>query len=170
MVEFAIVLPVLALLLLAILQFAVLFSVQIGLTNAARETSRSASAIPIADATTAGTAATTFYNRLRNTTNGALKRNLAPYDAGALVESGSTADLSVRRTRVCYYSITDVSGAPAIMTLVEVEYRHPIFIPLISAVLGTGIQLGVREDIRVSNVNLTSAGGIGTLAAPTCNA
>ena len=41
-------LPVLAVILLSILQFGILFSAQVGITNAVREAVRNASAIPVA--------------------------------------------------------------------------------------------------------------------------
>jgi len=64
LVEFALVLPVLALFLLSILQFGVLFSTQVGITNAVREAVRNASAIPVATVADATTAANSVYSRL----------------------------------------------------------------------------------------------------------
>lgn len=167
--ELAIVLPVLMLLLLAILQLGFLLSTQVGLTNAAREVARNASSIPVATIANASTAATTYYGRLTDATNGFLKRNVGGYDPNRLLTTGAI------RTRVCYYSITDASAAPAIMARVEVEYSHLLFIPLIAPFLdgwdGTpdgGLRLGVTEDIRVGNSVLTST-DIGDIGNQTCN-
>jgi Flp pilus assembly protein TadG len=168
LVELAIILPVLLLLLMALLQIGFLLFTQVGLTNAAREAARNAASIPVATVADATTAATTYYTRLTDSTNGFLKRNVGGYNPGRLVTAGSP------HTLVCYYSITDASAAPAVMARVEVEYSHPLFIPLVSYILdgfdGTsdgGFRLGATEDIRVGNGILTTT-DIGTSGSPTC--
>lgn len=168
--ELALVLPVAMLLLLTILQLGYLFTTQIGITNAVREAARNASSIPVATAAAASTAATTYYGRLTNTTDGFLRRTVGGYDAARLVTSGSP------RTEVCYYSFTDPSSSPAVMARVRVEYVHPLFIPLISGILDGfdgnasdgGFRLGASEEIRVGNEVLTST-DIGNSGSPTCN-
>jgi len=62
------------------------------------------------------------------------------------------------------------------MARVQVEYRHPLFIPLISQILDgfdgatdQAYRLGTSEEIRVSNGQLSGAGGIGGSGSPTCN-
>jgi Flp pilus assembly protein TadG len=157
LVELAIILPVLLILLMSIVQIGFLLNTQVGLTNAAREADRNAAAIPVAKLADATAAATTYYARLTDAANGFLVRNVGAYSASRLVTSGSP------RTQVCYYSITDASGAPAVMARVEVEYSHPLFIPIIGSILdlfdGTsdgGLRLGATEDIRVGNLALTS--------------
>jgi Flp pilus assembly protein TadG len=171
LVEFALVVPILAVLLMSILQVAMLLFAQVGLTNAAREAARNASSIPVTTAADAQTAADAYYARLTDATAGFLKRNVGAYSPTALVTTGSP------RTQVCYYSFTDASGSPSIMAQVRVDYSHPLFIPLVSQILdgfdGTndgGYRLGVSEEIRVGNINLTSAGGIGDNTTPVCNA
>jgi Flp pilus assembly protein TadG len=156
--EFAIVLPVLMLILLGILQLGMVFFAQVGLTNAAREAARNAANIPVATGADAATAAATYYARLTDTSDGFLRRNVGGYDPNQLITAPASP-----HTRVCYYSFTDASGAPAVMASVDVEYSHPLFIPLISAILdgfdGTsddGWRLNAREDIRVGNLALTS--------------
>lgn len=167
--ELAIVLPVLLLLLLSILQVGFLIVTQIGLTNATREASRNAASIPVATASQASTAAIAYYGRLTDPTSGFLKRNIGGYDAGRLIGSGTP------RSRVCYFSFTDASGAPAVMARAEVEYSHPLFIPLIAQILDGfdgvsdgGFRLGVTEDIRVGNLALATT-DIGNSGSPTCN-
>ena len=166
--EMALVLPALLMLLLAILQIGFLLFTQIGLTNAAREASRNASAIPVTNTTEAGNAATEYFARLTDSTDGFLARNVGGYDPLRL-------DITpVTGTRVCYYRIVDASSAPAVMARVEVEYSHPLFIPIAGAIIDGwdgvndgGVTLEAIEDIRVGNVVLSSTniGGIGT---PTC--
>jgi Flp pilus assembly protein TadG len=171
LVELAIVLPVLLLLLMGILQLGFLLFTQVGLTNAAREAARNAAAIPVSTNAGAAAAAASYYSRLTNASSGFLTRNVGGYNASRLVTSPANP-----RTRVCYYSITDASNAPAVMARVEVEYSHPLFIPLISPILdafdGTsdgGFRLGATEDIRVGNAVLTAPTDIPGVGAPTCN-
>jgi Flp pilus assembly protein TadG len=155
LVEFAIVLPVLAVIFMAILQFGVLFSAQVGITNAVREAVRNASAIPVATNANAGTAAQSVYDRLTNPSTGLLKRNGSSYSTSALVGSPGT--------QACYYSYSDATGGISIMARVQVAYKHPLFIPLISGILDgfdgvtdQAYRLGASEEIRVSNGSLTA--------------
>lgn len=171
--ELAIVLPVLALLLMAILQIGLLLYTQVGLINAAREAARNAASIPVTTVTQAGQAANGYYLRLTNSTDGFLKRNVGGYVPSQLVQVGSP------RTLVCYYRISDASGAPAIMARVEVEYLHPLFIPLIAPILSGfdgdsndgGLRLGASEDIRVGNpvLKVTDTTLLPADGTPTCN-
>lgn len=166
-------LPVLALFFLSILQFGILFSAQVGITNAVREAVRNASAIPVATSANAVTAANSVYTRLTNSSTGLLQRNGSGYSSGALVTTGDP------RTRVCYYSYEDATDGTSIMARVEVQYDHPLFIPLISGILdgfddvtnpaNPAYRLGTSEEIRVGNGPLTSTGGIGGSGSPTCN-
>jgi hypothetical protein len=175
--EFAIVVPILAILLMAILQIGFLLFTQVGLTNAAREAARNASSIPVAAATditttNATAAATAYYNRLTDSSTvspGFLKRNVGGYSPSQLVSTGAS------RTSVCYYSFTDPSGVPAVMARVHIEYKHPLFIPLISQVIDAfdgsndgAYELGVTEEIKVGNAPLTAT-DIGNSGSPTCN-
>ena len=150
-------LPVLAVILLSILQFGILFSAQVGITNAVREAVRNASAIPVATSAKALTAANLVYTRLTDPTTGLLKRNGSGYSVGALVTTGSP------RTQVCYYSYTDATNRISIMARVQVEYKHPLFIPLIGQILDgfdgatdQAYRLGTSEEIRVSNGQLST--------------
>jgi Flp pilus assembly protein TadG len=171
LVEFALVVPILAVLLMSILQIGVLFFSQVGLTNAARDAARNASAIPVTTAAGASTAANTYFLRLTDPSTGFLKRNVGAYSPGGLV-TGSPGSL---RTEVCYYSFVDATTGTSIMAHVHIEYSHPLFIPLISQILDGfdgvndgGYRMGVTEEIRVGNVNLTTT-DIPTIATPVCN-
>ncbi|HZC33590.1 MAG TPA: TadE family protein [Candidatus Bathyarchaeia archaeon] len=167
LVEFALVLPVLALFLLSILQFGVLFSTQVGITNAVREAVRNASALPVATVADATTAANSVYSRLTGA-NGLLARTGSSYLPGALVQSGSP------RTQVCYYSYFDETSNWSIMARVSVQYRHPLFIPVVSSIIDgfdgandQAYRIGVSEEVRVSNGILAST-DIGNNGNPTC--
>lgn len=169
LVELALVLPVLALLLMTVLQVGFLLFTQVGLTNSVREAARNASAIPVSTVAQATLASTTYYARLTDSSSGFLTRNVGGYNPSRLIASGTP------RTLVCYYSFTDASLAPAVMARVEVEYSHPLFIPLVSNILDGfdgsvdgGYRLGATEDIRVGNAVLTAT-NIGPIGSPTCN-
>jgi hypothetical protein len=157
---------------MSILQFGMIFSAQVGITNAVREAVRNASGIPVANSTDALTAANSVYARLTDPSTGLLKRNGSGYAPGALVTTGSP------RTQVCYYSYSDATGATSIMARVQVQYKHPLFIPLISGILDgfdsvtdQAYRLGTSEEIRVANGPLPNPylGGIGASGSPTCN-
>lgn len=154
--EFALVLPILALILLSIIQLAFIFGAQIGITNAVREAARLAAVTTptttVAQATANGTG---VYGALTNGTTGFLKRNVFAYSTSGLVVAGSPI------TRVCYQNFTDSLGRPAVTVKVDAYYRHPLFIPLIGAILdgldGTsndGFQVGASEELRVENDEL----------------
>jgi Flp pilus assembly protein TadG len=169
LVELAIILPALLLLLLGILQIGFLFFTQVGLTNAAREASRNAASIPVTNVAQAAPAAAEYFTRLTDSTSGFLKRNVGGYDPGRLITTPGTG------TRVCYFSFTDASAAPAVMARVEVEYSHPLFIPLVGPIIDGwdgvsdgGVSLTAIEDIRVGNTVLAST-DIGDSGTPTCS-
>jgi Flp pilus assembly protein TadG len=151
--EFALILPILALILLSIIQLAFIFGAQIGITNAVREAARLAAvSTPTTTALQASGNGAGVYSALTNTSTGFLKRNVFAYSSGSLVTSGSPI------TRVCYESFTDSASKPAVKVRVEAYYRHPLFIPLVGAILdaidGTandGFRVGATEEMRVEN-------------------
>jgi Flp pilus assembly protein TadG len=154
--EFALILPVLALIFLSIIQMAFIFGAQIGITNAVREAARLAAVTTptntSAEAFGPGSNGTGVYAALTNTSTGFLKRNVFAYSSGSLVVAGSPI------TEVCYESFTDSAGKDAVKVKVEAYYRHPLFIPLVSAILdgidgtsGDGFRVGATEEMRVEN-------------------
>lgn len=160
--EFALILPVLALIFLAILQVAFILAAQIGITNAVREAARLA-----ATTTPTITNAQRLVNgpgvldALENTSTGYLKKNVMAYSSANLVTSGSPV------TQVCYSTFTDAAGKFAVMVRVEAYYRHPLFIPLVGAILdgmdGTsdeGFRVGASEEMRVENEELLADPGL----------
>ena len=166
--EFALVVPVLALILLAIIQFAFIFASQVGITNAVREGARLAAVTT--PTTTVGQATANgngVYAALTNTTNGFLRRNVFAYGPGNLVESGTP------ETQVCYESYTDSSGKFAVEVRVEAYYRHPIFLPLVGIILDrmdgvsdNALRVGASEEMRVENEELLSTyAGLGLTCA-----
>jgi Flp pilus assembly protein TadG len=159
LVELAIILPVLALLFLAIVQFAFIFAAQIGVTNAVREAARIAAISPMSRDDQALASAQAVYYRLTNTTNGLLKQNVFAFDAANIVTSG------VADTQVCYRD-GPAAAAGEFVVFVEVEagYRHPIIIPLLGAILDGidgesdgGLRIATAEEMRVENETLVTA-------------
>jgi Flp pilus assembly protein TadG len=164
LVEFALLVPVLALILLSIIQVAFVFAAQVGITNAVREAARlGAVTTPTTTASQATTNATGVYNQMKGTF---LPRNVFAFNAANLVEAGSPD------THVCYVSFTDTANKPAVQVTVEAQYSHRLFIPIISQILDGldgatdgGFRVGATEQMRVENDELPpSYGGL----AQTC--
>jgi Flp pilus assembly protein TadG len=131
LVEFALVLPILMLLLLGAIQFGVIWATQVGVTNAVRDAARAASGVqPKADAATGtvdSTTESTFASWIKtNVLLPGLSKNVPFY-------GGTNLQLS----KVCYTSFTDAASGTSLEASVTVTYAHPIFIPLIASVLGT---------------------------------
>jgi Flp pilus assembly protein TadG len=151
--EFALILPVLALILLSTIQLAFIFGAQVGITNAVREAARLASVTtPTTTTSQASSNGAGVYSSLTNGTTGFLRRNVFAYATGGLVVTGSP------ETQVCYESFTDSLGKPAVRVKVEAYYRHPLFVPLVGAILdgldgtqGDGLRVGASEEMRVEN-------------------
>ena len=147
--EFALVAPILLLILATILQFSYIFGAQIGVTNATREAARNAAATtPTLDTTTASMNGDFAYKRLLDTW---LPRNVMAYDASGIVTATGT-------TQVCYSKYTDPSGETAIQVTVTTVYGHPLFIPLVSNILDAidgssdgRFRVSSSETMRVAN-------------------
>jgi Flp pilus assembly protein TadG len=156
--EFALILPVLAMIFLSIIQMAFIFGAQIGITNAVREAARLAAVTtPTTDTTQAFSNGSKVYAALTDGTTGFLKRNVFAY-------STSNLATGVGVTQVCYQSFTDSAGKPAVKVKVDAAYRHPLFIPLIGAILdgidgtsGDGFKVSASEEMRVENDELLSS-------------
>jgi Flp pilus assembly protein TadG len=158
LVELAIILPILTVLLLAIVQFTFIFAAQIGVTNAVREAARIAAISPTSTDAQAQTSAPNVYNRLTNSSNGLLEQNVFAFNAANIVTSG------VADTRVCYRdAAAAAAGEYVVFVKVEAGYRHPIFIPLLGALLDgidgvsdNGLRIATAEEMRVENDTLSS--------------
>jgi len=156
MVEFALVLPILALILLSIVQLAFIFGTQIGVTNAVREAARfAATTTPTKTPAQATANGTGVYDQLTNATTGLLRRNVWFYNAADLVTVAAAGDPD---TMVCYRPATDTASKNVVFVKVEAQYRHELFIPLVAGILdgidGTpndGLRVGASEEMRVEN-------------------
>ena len=153
LVEFALVLPILVILLLSIIQFAFIFAAQTGVTNAVREAARLAAVnTPTLTSGQATTSANAIYAKLTGA-NGLLARNVFGFSATNVVTG----------TSVCYSEFLDATGTPAVKVKVVGQYLHPIFIPLLDGILdgldGTndgGLRIGTAEEMTVENAVLTT--------------
>ncbi len=157
LVEFALILVPLMLILAAILQFALALGTQVGITNAVREAARNAAASQTDTAALASANGHAVYVQLIGST-GLLAKNVQAYRTSQLVVTGSPI------TQVCYRTYTDPASTTQVMVRVEAHYRHPLFIPLISAILDGldgspdgAMRVGASEEIRVENPPSTIA-------------
>lgn len=146
MTEFALVAPLLFLILFGIIQLGYLFGGQNGLTNAAREAARYASTLPTPDTVVAGTNAALAYDRLTNVN---LRQYIPGFKPGNL--AGATSVQYCRKP-------VDLSNN-SVHVRVTVAYRHPLFIPLVGRLFSSTDtwQLGATEEMRVEGPNRSTA-------------
>ena len=144
--EFALVLPVFLLIFFAIVQFGVLLSAHIGLTNAVREVARFGSTVPTTDGSPGGDVEAYL-------TGTALPGHVAAYGAANLVASG-----------VSYCTYQDSSGAYSVRLTVSASYAHPLFVPFVNVILDAidgssdgAFTLITSEAMRVENPPLPSS-------------
>lgn len=173
LVEFALVLPVLALILFSIVQFGFLFAGQVGLANAVRDAARTAAVNQGADATRLGTCTTTgsltgtnaqkAYQSLLNR----LPVQVPGYQSSRLV-AGCTALNGYTDTSARYCSYLNADGTTySIRLILTAAYRHPLFVPLVGTIVdgfdGTtdnALKIRATEEMRVENPPLSTSGGI----------
>ncbi|MBF8290933.1 MAG: hypothetical protein HW391_1901 [Chloroflexi bacterium] len=142
--EFAIVAVPLLLLLLGIVQFALLYNAQIGLTNAVRDVARYGSTLVANQDGSAGTSAGLAASFLQTS----LGTYITPYSAAA---KGAG-------TQACYDDYVDSDGVNAARITVTAVYNHPLIVPLIGNIIdafdGTSdgaYRITVTADLRVDN-------------------
>lgn len=141
--EFAFVVPVLLVIMLGIVQLGWIFTSQIGLTNGIREAARYAATHRTVSPGGAATNAAATVSQL----NLIMPRNVNFFAA---------SNVSAANASYCEY--TDPRGDRTIRVRVTVQYRHPLFIPLISGVLDgvdgvtdNALLATAVEEMRVEN-------------------
>jgi len=151
LVEFALVLPVLMLILMGIIQLGILFGAQIGLINGVREAARFGSLSPTL-AANESTNATAVRDHLANTV---LPGSVIGY---------SSSNLTSHTATYCAYSNPGSGNTYSVRLTVTAVYAHPLFIPFISVILdpidGTtdsAYTLSTTERFRVENVPLNNS-------------
>jgi Flp pilus assembly protein TadG len=161
LVEFSLILAPFLLILFGIIQMGLLFSTQLGLSTAARETARYASTLTTTSATQASTNGTQALTDMRTRK---LPQYVVAYTDSNLVTTGT------KPTTVTYCQYTN-PGTPAtysIRVAAQVEYRQVLLLPLISILIdgldGTNdskFRVGSREEMRVEGLGIkTSPAGI----------
>lgn len=119
--EFALSGTLILLLLLTILQFALLYNAQIGLTNGVRDATRYGSSLTANTNATATTQASATWTFLTSS----LSSHVTPYSAARLAPA----------SQVCYEGYSDPGGQPAVRVRVTASYEHPLVVPLISQII-----------------------------------
>lgn len=155
--EFALVTPLLLILLFGILQFGFLFGGHIGLTNAAREAARYASVLQVGDAGSATTNAASTMTEITKA-GGFASRAIPGYRPANLVTAGAN------RTAACYIAFQNPDSTWSVRVRVQIAYRHPLFIPLVGLFVdgidgasdGT-FRTSASEEMRVENPTLDFA-------------
>lgn len=158
LVEFSLVLPVLVLILLSVVQLGFIFGAHIGVINAVREAARYGSLSP----TLAGQV-----DANGTAVQGYLTGTLLPQSVPAY-----RAD-SVESTSVTYCSYPNPgAGSYSVRLTVTANYAHPLFIPLVAALLDGfdatpgALVIPTSERFRVENVPLNATEVAGLTACP----
>ena len=139
--EFALIVPLLVVLLFGIIQFGFLMGGQVGLTNAAREAARYAATYQVTSfSARAATVRTDLVNNI-------LPRAVFGYEPGQLVGTNTTV-------AYCAYANgdnTSLNPSYSLRVLVTIQYRHPIFVPIISNIVD--LIDGVRDNALTATVS-----------------
>lgn len=158
LVEFALIAIPALMLILGTAQFGFLLGTQVGITNTARDIARWAATTPTATAGQASSNAAAAYTEMQTR----LAANVPLYSVSNLNGSSATPPSSVS-----YCSYTDPLGATAVQVNVTIQYRHPLFFPLMSAILdgldGTtdgALRVGTTERMHVENDQTVTISGI----------
>lgn len=160
LVEFALIFTPFLLIIFGIIQMGLLFSTQLGLSTAARETARYASTLVTINATQI---AANGANAAADMRGSKLPQYVIAYSDSNLVTTGTPS------SAVTYCQYTNI-GSPTTWSLrvrAQVEYRQQLLLPLISTIIdgldGTNddkFRLGSREEMRVEGLNFKTNPGL----------
>jgi Flp pilus assembly protein TadG len=139
LLELALVAPVIILLLMGLIQFALIYERQVGITNAVREAARRAAAIDVADSAAAQANATWALSELQT-----------------LLGNSQTHESSRDNIEVCIATptanATDVAGNQQVMVRVTDSYKHPLWLPIVTQILD-GIDGSTDQSLLASTVS-----------------
>jgi len=154
-----------ALIFAALVQLGFIYERQIGIENAVREGARRAATFTTTSASAANTNGAAIWCQVFGT-GGLLQSNVENYDG-----------LAILSPAVTYTDQTASSGLTSVLVQVSVTYKHPLFIPLINAILdgldghtdsalwiSTSSQFTVQNDATTSS----SVGGTVTVTSGSC--
>ena len=157
LVEFALILAPFLLIIFGIIQMGLLFSTQLGLSTAARDSARYASTLMT---TSASQAATNGANALTDLQTVRLPQYVIAYSGSNLVTSG-TNPTSIT---YCQYQNGGTPTTWSIRVRALVEYRQVLLLPLVSILIdgldGTNdskLRVGSREEMRVEGPGLKAS-------------
>lgn len=158
LVEFALIAIPALMLMLGVAQFGFLLSTQVGITNTARDIARWAATTPTWSTSGASANAASAYTEML----ARLPANVPLYSVSNLNGSAATPPSSVS-----YCSYTDAMGATAVRVNVTIQYRHPLFFPLLSGILDGldgatdgALRVGTSEQMHVENDQSVTISGI----------
>jgi Flp pilus assembly protein TadG len=157
LVEFSLILAPFLLIIFGIIQMGLLFSTQLGLSTAARDSARYASTLIT---TSAGQAATNGTNALSDLQAIRLPQYVIAYSGSNLVTTG------VKPTSITYCQYQN-GGTPttwSIRVRAQVEYRQVLLLPIVSILIdgldGTNdskFRVGSREEMRVEGPGMKAS-------------
>ncbi len=153
LVEFAVLLLPLLIILFSIIQLGLLFSTQLGLSTAARETARYASTLITTSSAQAATNGSLAFTDLQT-------RKLPQYVvAFSLANLNGTAATPPSNVTYCRYENAGLPKTHSIRVIARVEYRQVLLLPLVSNLLDgfddstdSKLRLGAREEMRVEGL------------------
>jgi hypothetical protein len=138
MLELALVAPIIILLLMGLIQFALIYERQVGITNAVREAARRTAALDVADASAATTNANWALGQLQS-----------------LLGNSQTHEAVRDTIEVCIGTPTsyptDVAGEGQVMVRITDSYKHPLWLPIITQILD-GIDGASDDSLLASTV------------------
>lgn len=186
LVEFALILIPLLMIFLGILQFGLLFGSQLGLINSTREGTRYGATLQATGSST--DAAQVYCYTLGMTSLGAncsIEGTTQPGTLGRSMPGYVKANVCISGSGVCGGSSTSVTYCyyadpnPSTYSLrlnVTIVYRHPLFIPLISAIVDlidgqsdNALRVSTTESFRVEGVSSTVPATDWSGASPCAN-
>jgi Flp pilus assembly protein TadG len=157
LVEFSLILAPFLLIIFGIIQMGLLFSTQLGLSTAARDSARYASTLMT---TSSSQAATNGTNALADLQTVRLPQYVIAYSGSNLVTSG------VKPTSItyCQYQNGSTPTTWSLRVRAQVEYRQVLLLPLVSILIdgldGTNdskFRVGSREEMRVEGPGLKAS-------------
>lgn len=148
LVEFALVAPILFLLLFSVIQLGLLFGAQNGLVNGVREAARRAATYRVAETTFVdGSLTTTICANVRDELEEQLSRAMPGFE-WANVTGGLTYRYTQNPDSATWFLTADIN----------VSYRHPLYVPLVSfffdasdGSIDNALELTAREQMRIEN-------------------
>jgi Flp pilus assembly protein TadG len=180
LVEFALIFPVLILILAAILQFGLIFSSQIGITNSVREAARFASVQPVVTNTGAASVGKVVLASLEGGTptdpacgsNGSLAGTVHPFFCAGTDTQPGLGPTAARVTYCTRQNDPPTDPNYSVFVTVSVTYNHPIILPIVGNIIDAidggstpgSFQLSASEQMRVENQPDLTSSQVSTLS------